>query len=416
MFGKFFSFTFIVLFALFTVFVNRGYTHDSYPYDALLPGSMYADVDGSITRVDGLIPDDGKIIHIHGIVYSYNDGQLGSHRNGDYTLALEVSAPKEGAIYDKDWWEENFASVTPILAQDFFGEGIRLERDITIVAKKLSDDRAVEYKASATLRNQVGTARDFIKKSVGEYNAVSVPGNNNDGTGNNNDGTGNNNDGTGNNNDGTRNNKIGPSNTGISLANSNKTPQPGDSVTLNLVTSEPYYYVSWYVKAPCDTSERGTYIEGDSGNGTLTEASLTYTFPSGVRHTGDFLFTASICRYADMSWYGDETHTVSVSMPTVPSRPGSFDLTAGRISIRLNWTSSASDGGSTIEAYEFQYQSSTNDRRRWSSWSTWESGGTDNFHLIQGLSRDTDYAVRMRARNSVGLSNKTGIKMIKTLR
>lgn len=207
-----------------------------------------------------------------------------------------------------------------------------------------------------------------------------------------------------------------PPQRGISPNDPNQTPQPGDSVTLNLVTSEPYYYVSWYVKAPWDTSERGTYIDGDNGDGTLTEASVTYSFPSGVMNTGDFLFTASISRYADMSWYGDETHTVSVSMPTVPSRPVSFSLTAGRISIRLNWTSSASDGGSAIEAYEFQYQSSTNDRRRWSSWSTWESGGTDNFHLIQGLSRDTDYAVRMRARNSVGTSIVTGIRIIKTLR
>ena len=207
-----------------------------------------------------------------------------------------------------------------------------------------------------------------------------------------------------------------PPQRGIFPADPNQTPQPGDSVTLNLVTSEPYYNVSWYVKAPWDTSETRTYLEDDYGDGTSTEASITYSFPSGVMHTGDFLFTASIYRWTDMSWYGDETHTVSVSNPTVPSRPGSFSLTAGRISIRLNWTSSASDGGSAIEAYEFQYKSSTNDRRRWSSWSTWESGGTDNFHLIQGLSRDTDYAVRMRARNSVGTSNVTGIRIIKTLR
>lgn len=52
---------------------------------------------------------------------------------------------------------------------------------------------------------------------------------------------------------------------------------------------------------------------------------------------------------------------------------------------------------------------------RGSSWSEWESRGTDNIHLIQGLERGTDYAVRMRARNRVGPSRKTGIKIIKTL-
>lgn len=100
---------------------------------------------------------------------------------------------------------------------------------------------------------------------------------------------------------------------------------------------------------------------------------------------------------------------------TVPSRPGSFSLTPGCISIQLRWNSSPFNGGSAITAYEFQYQSSTNGRRTWSSWSEWESGGTDNFHLIQELSPDTDYAVRMRARNEVGPSNKTGIKIIRTL-
>ena len=130
-------------------------------------------------------------------------------------------------------------------------------------------------------------------------------------------------------------------------------------------------------------------------------------------HTGDFLITAVICRWSDLSEY-EETYTVTVSSPTVPDRPGSFSLTPGRISIQLSWTSSASDGGSSITAYEFQYQSSTNGRRTWSSWSEWASGGTDNFHLITGLSRNTDYAVRMRAKNNEGASVITGIRIVRT--
>ncbi len=63
---------------------------------------------------------------------------------------------------------------------------------------------------------------------------------------------------------------------------------------MNLVTSEPYYYVYWYVKAPWEMSERGTYVEGISGNETATDTSLSYTFQSGIRHTGDFLITAVI--------------------------------------------------------------------------------------------------------------------------
>ena len=101
-------------------------------------------------------------------------------------------------------------------------------------------------------------------------------------------------------------------NIGLSPVNPNPTPQPGDSITLNLVTSEPYYDVNWYVKAPWETSERGTYQGYDhDSSGTATEASFSYTFPSGSMHTGDFLITAVIYRHSDMSSY-EETYTVTV--------------------------------------------------------------------------------------------------------
>ena len=101
---------------------------------------------------------------------------------------------------------------------------------------------------------------------------------------------------------------------GISPADPNQTLQPGDNATFNLVTRAPYYWVDWSVKAPWETSERGTYVEGISGDGTAAETSLSYTFPSGAMHTGDFLITAVIYRWSDMSSY-EETYTVTVNMP-----------------------------------------------------------------------------------------------------
>ena len=99
---------------------------------------------------------------------------------------------------------------------------------------------------------------------------------------------------------------------GIYRVDSSQVTQPGDSATLNLVTSEPYYDVSWYVKAPWETSERGTFMENVSGDGMSTSTSFSYTFPSGSMHTGDFLITAVIYRWSDMSKYGEETYTVTV--------------------------------------------------------------------------------------------------------
>ncbi len=100
---------------------------------------------------------------------------------------------------------------------------------------------------------------------------------------------------------------------GISPVDPDDTPYPGEAHEYRLVTEAPYYYVNWYVKAPWETSERGSYIGSDSGDGTTTESTFSYTFPSGAMHTGDFLITAVIYRWSDMSEY-EETYTATVSL------------------------------------------------------------------------------------------------------
>ena len=104
-----------------------------------------------------------------------------------------------------------------------------------------------------------------------------------------------------------------PPSLGITLANSDQTPQPGDSVTLDIVTADPFYNISWYVHTPWDTSSSGTYQYDNYGDGTATSGSLFYTIPSGAMHTGDYLFRALVYRWSDMFYVGEETYTVSVS-------------------------------------------------------------------------------------------------------
>ena len=101
--------------------------------------------------------------------------------------------------------------------------------------------------------------------------------------------------------------------------------------------------------------------------------------------------------------------------PTVPDRPGSFELSPRKTAILLRWTDSESDGGSPITDYEYQIQySRTQNRTRWTSWSDWTSAGTGNSTWITGLSKNVNYAVRMRAVNAVGSSSVTGIQIVKT--
>lgn len=95
----------------------------------------------------------------------------------------------------------------------------------------------------------------------------------------------------------------------------NQNVQPGDSVTLELITDEPFYNVSWYVHTPWDTSSSGTYQQDSYGDGTATTASFTYTIPtSGTTEvSGNFVFRASVYSWSDMSYVGDASYTVSVS-------------------------------------------------------------------------------------------------------
>ncbi len=102
---------------------------------------------------------------------------------------------------------------------------------------------------------------------------------------------------------------------GISATDSDDTVTTGETHEYKLITETPYYWVDWYVKTPWDTSEskRGTYITYEYGDGTKTESTFSYNFPSGSMHTGDFLITAVIWRWSDMFEY-EETYTETVTL------------------------------------------------------------------------------------------------------
>lgn len=80
-----------------------------------------------------------------------------------------------------------------------------------------------------------------------------------------------------------------------------------------MITSEPYYYVHWFVASPNDVG-LGTLVETDEGwstGGTTTEASLSYTFPSDAV-SGDWTITAVSERYSDLSQGSTRNYTVTV--------------------------------------------------------------------------------------------------------
>ncbi len=99
---------------------------------------------------------------------------------------------------------------------------------------------------------------------------------------------------------------------GLSPANGSYYASAGGTHEAKLVTSEPYYYVRWYVKGPGDTSSLGTLVETDEGwsTGTETEASLSYTFSTSA--SGEYTITAVSERYSDLSQGSTRSYTVTV--------------------------------------------------------------------------------------------------------
>ena len=89
---------------------------------------------------------------------------------------------------------------------------------------------------------------------------------------------------------------------------------PGDSHTALLSLDEPYYFVNWYVKAPGNTSARGTLERYVSSDGTQTESTFSYTFPSGAMYTGDYVITAYYYLWSSDPAPHEESYTVNVSI------------------------------------------------------------------------------------------------------
>ena len=86
----------------------------------------------------------------------------------------------------------------------------------------------------------------------------------------------------------------------IPASGSNFYATAGSTHTADLRSSVPYGSVGWRVRSPSSIRAITTfrYLEIDAGDGTLTEASFSYTFPIGV--TGTYTIAADV-QYSDFS-------------------------------------------------------------------------------------------------------------------
>ena len=172
------------------------------------------------------------------------------------------------------------------------------------------------------------------------------------------------------------------------------TASAGDNHTANFTAPSPYTSVKWYVKSPTDTSERGTLVETDTGDGSTTTASLSYTFAS-TASAGAYIITAYV---TTSSGVYEVSYTVTI--PTVPDAPTfRMVLIQGNTQILIRWNKPVSDGGSAITEYQYRYQLSTATQK-----GVWRSAGLERSKTVSGLTSGASYTIELRAKNSAGYS------------
>ena len=85
----------------------------------------------------------------------------------------------------------------------------------------------------------------------------------------------------------------------------------GETKESCLLASGPYSSVDWYIQNPSEIVDGvSTYIETDSGDGTSTEARMSYQFPADA--SGDYVIYVNVQLASNNSTY-NESYTVSVT-------------------------------------------------------------------------------------------------------
>ena len=99
----------------------------------------------------------------------------------------------------------------------------------------------------------------------------------------------------------------------VPASGSNYYATVGSTHEASLTSSVAYDSVVWQVRTPSNTSHLVPTVETDTGDGTLTDASLSYTFPAGV--TGTYTIMAYV-------WYSDLSARAMSYDVTVTLSPG----------------------------------------------------------------------------------------------
>ena len=157
----------------------------------------------------------------------------------------------------------------------------------------------------------------------------------------------------------------------------------------------------------------------DDGGSTITDYDYRYSFSSGTfsswTSAGDMSNGETITGLTNGRQYqfqvrarnsigaGSESYTAYATPAGPPGVPQNFTTTAGDGEVTLTWQVPSTNGGSTITDYEYSYREGSS-----GNFGSWTSAGTDQWERVTGLTNDTSYEFRVRARNRIGPGTSAG--------
>ena len=97
---------------------------------------------------------------------------------------------------------------------------------------------------------------------------------------------------------------------------------------------------------------------------------------------------------------GIDSYSGTAIPGTIPTAPINLSAEPGNSQITLQWTAPASDGGNTIDGYEYQQKAGTNAYGSWTNISGADVNTTE--HTVTGLTNGTGYTFKVRAKNPMG--------------
>ena len=146
-----------------------------------------------------------------------------------------------------------------------------------------------------------------------------------------------------------------------------------------------------------------------------TATTIEYDNPNPINPGNRFYTTMAVLDAAQNTPKPVITDQIPTSTATVPSTPQNFAALPGNGRVSLTWDAPESDGGRTIDSYEYRYREAVDPLETANAWGDWTAindsgptGANRTHYRVMDLTNGKVYEFQLQARNAIGTSNVAG--------